>query len=76
MSNITNELLTMTEALEISEALDEKLLVGPNAVLLIMNFLGDGLCSWCEHEPTQGQQRWCDQCTYDLDHLWSPEETW
>ena len=54
----------MIEVLEIQEALDEKLIAGPNAHRLIMNFLGDGLCSWCKKTPTQCSERWCAGCTY------------
>ena len=53
----------------IETCLDEKLCVGPNAVDMVMNFLGDGLCTWCEAQPTQGSSNWCEECNVAFDSI-------
>jgi hypothetical protein len=46
----------------IEAILDAKLQVGEGPVDLILNYLGDGLCAWCEREACEGQSDWCQSC--------------
>lgn len=53
----------------IESKLDEKLTVGEGVVDLIMNYLGDGLCTWCERAPTHGGSNWCLECDTAFESL-------
>lgn len=50
----------------IEHCLDSKV-VGEGTVDIIMNFLGDGLCMWCESEATKNTQKYCEDCNEEWD---------
>ena len=56
----------------IESALDQKLPVGDGCVDIIMNFLGDGLCVWCERAPCEGTSNYCEDCELAFELLEEP----
>lgn len=56
----------------IEDALDENLDAGDGAVDLILNFLGDGLCAWCERAASEGSSHYCEDCIAAFDSFDSP----
>jgi hypothetical protein len=63
-----NSDFTATEFAYIEYFLDQKV-AGEGVVDLIMNYLGDGLCTWCEKEAAECNSSFCEQCTEAFESL-------